>query len=157
MTEFLSGRKLAHVATLTISGKEREIRRREQRRERESRRRRRRDAQDRPRDASRRRGRRRRRERTVRGERRACTRDRESQPAIASLATLSPRVHIIARGSFWRARSALAARRRPIDADRSRPPRTTLTLTPITRNYVSSLRDQTYMCTGCSQSPGPVE
>lgn len=103
----------------------------------------RRDAKDRPRGASRsrnssrsrsqRRRRRRRRERTVRGERQACTRDRESQqPATCDTLVYTHR-------RFWRARSTLAARcRRPIDADRSRPPRTTLTLTLITRNYVSS-------------------
>lgn len=95
------------------------------------------------RSRSRRRRRRRRRERTVRGERQACTRDRESQqPATCDTLVYTHR-------RFWRARSALAARRRrrhrrrrrccrPIDADCSRPPRTTLTLTPITRNYVSS-------------------
>jgi len=80
-----------------------------------------------------RRRRRRRRERTVRGERQACTRDRESQqPATCDTLVYTHR-------RFWRAQSALAARRRrPIDADHSRPPRTTLTLTSIMRNYVLS-------------------
>jgi len=66
------------------------------------------------------------------------TENRSSQ----SLATLL----VYTRRDFWRARSALAARcRRPIDADRSRPPRTTLTLAPITRNYVLLLT--TRICT----------
>jgi len=71
------------------------------------------------------------------GERALVTENRSSQP----LATLL----VYTRRDFWRARSALAAcRRRPIDADRSRPPHTTLTLTPITRNYVLLLTARIY-------------
>lgn len=67
------------------------------------------------------------------GKRALVTENRSSQP-LATLVVHTSQVLASAIGS----RGTPPSPPRPIDADRSRSPRTTLTLTPITRNYVSS-------------------